>query len=130
MDRSEVSDTIAPIAVTWPLYHLALRQYNTIQLKKLGKELILPRPFPPENGVFEPRIFQSNSFAVGTTRESTLHPDYWEREDQFLAEVNLEDLKSTLGANQEYWLLAIRMAREASRQRRNQQTMHPSWTNT
>jgi hypothetical protein len=24
---------------------------NTIQLKKLGKELILPRPFSPENGV-------------------------------------------------------------------------------
>jgi hypothetical protein len=49
-------------------------QYNTIQLKKLGKELILPRPFSPETD-FEPRIFQSNSFAVGTTRESTLHPD-------------------------------------------------------
>jgi hypothetical protein len=37
-----------------------------------------------------------------------------EREDQFPAEVNLEDMESTLGANQEYWLLAIctREARE------------------
>ena len=56
--------------------------------------------------------------------------DDLEREDQFLAEVNLEDLESTLGANQEYWLLAIRKAREASRLRRIQQTTHPSWANT
>jgi hypothetical protein len=54
----------------------------------------------------------------------------WEREDQFLAEVNLEDLEGTSGANQEYWLLAIRTAREASRLRHIQQTMHPSWANT
>jgi hypothetical protein len=54
----------------------------------------------------------------------------WEREDQFLAEVNLEDLESTSGANQEYWLLAIRTAREAARLRRIQQTTNPSWTNT
>jgi hypothetical protein len=54
----------------------------------------------------------------------------WEREDQFLAEVNLEDLESTSGANQEYWLLAISTAREAARLRRIQQTTHPSWTNT
>jgi hypothetical protein len=26
-------------------------RYNTIQLKKLGKELILPRPFSPGSGV-------------------------------------------------------------------------------
>ena len=54
----------------------------------------------------------------------------WEREDQFLAEVNLEDLEGTSGANQEYWLLAIRTAREASRLRHIQQTMNPSWANT
>ena len=54
----------------------------------------------------------------------------WEREDQFLAEVNLEDLEGTSGANQEYWLLAIRTAREASRLRNIQQTTHPSWANT
>ena len=53
----------------------------------------------------------------------------WEREDQFLAEVNLEDLESTSGANQEYWLLAIRTAREAARLRRNQQTTQPRLEN-
>ncbi len=35
-------------------------------------------------------------------------------EDQYLAEVNLEDLESTTGKRQEYWLVAIRAAREAS----------------
>jgi hypothetical protein len=41
----------------------------------------------------------------------------WEREDRYLAEVNLEDLESTSGVNQQYWLLAIRTAREAKRLR-------------
>jgi hypothetical protein len=35
-------------------------------------------------------------------------------EDQYLAEVNLEDLESTSGERQEYWLIAIRTARKAS----------------
>ena len=42
----------------------------------------------------------------------------WEdlvEEDQYLAEVNLEDLEHTLGEQQEYWLVAIQAAREASR---------------
>jgi hypothetical protein len=42
----------------------------------------------------------------------------WEREDRYLAKVNLEDLECTSGNNQEYWLLAIRTAREAARLRR------------
>ena len=42
----------------------------------------------------------------------------WEREDRYLADVNLEDLEYTSGNNQEYWLLAIRTAREATRLRR------------
>jgi hypothetical protein len=33
-------------------------------------------------------------------------------EDQFLAEVNLEDLEASSGERQEYWLLAIRAARK------------------
>jgi hypothetical protein len=41
----------------------------------------------------------------------------WEREDRYLAEVNLEDLESTSGVNQQYWLLAIRTAREVKRLR-------------
>ena len=35
-------------------------------------------------------------------------------EDQYLAEINLDDLESSLGERQEYWLLAICAAREAS----------------
>jgi hypothetical protein len=35
-------------------------------------------------------------------------------EDQYLAEVNLKDLESTTGERQEYWIVAICAAREAS----------------
>jgi hypothetical protein len=35
------------------------------------------------------------------------------KEDQYLAEVNLEDLETSSGEQQEYWLVAIRTAREA-----------------
>jgi hypothetical protein len=35
-------------------------------------------------------------------------------EDQYLAEVNLEDLESITGERQEYWLVAICAAQEAS----------------
>jgi hypothetical protein len=40
-------------------------------------------------------------------------------EDQYLAEVNLEDLEQSSGEKQRYWPLSIRAALEASRQRRN-----------
>ena len=39
----------------------------------------------------------------------------WEdltEEDQYLAEVNLEDLEHTSGKQQEYWLVAIQAAQE------------------
>ncbi len=42
----------------------------------------------------------------------------WEdlvEEDQYLVEVNLEDLEHTSGKRQEYWLVAIQVAWEASR---------------
>ncbi len=35
-------------------------------------------------------------------------------EDQYLAEINLDDLETSSGECQEYWLLAICTAREAS----------------
>jgi hypothetical protein len=38
-------------------------------------------------------------------------------EDEYLVEVNLEDLENTNGERQEYWLVAICAAREASRLR-------------
>ena len=42
-------------------------------------------------------------------------------EDKYLLEVNLEDLETTNGEGQEYWLLAIRAAREACRLRRTRE---------
>ena len=38
-------------------------------------------------------------------------------EDQYLAEVNLEDLEQSSSERQQYWLASIRAAREASRLR-------------
>jgi hypothetical protein len=35
------------------------------------------------------------------------------QEDQYLAEVNLEDVETSSGEQQEYWLVAIHAAREA-----------------
>jgi hypothetical protein len=49
----------------------------------------------------------------------------WEgllEEDQYLAEVNLEDLEHTSGERQEYWLLVIQAAQEAIRLQRLSQT--------
>ena len=36
-----------------------------------------------------------------------------EPEDRFLLEINLEDLETSSGETQEYWLMAILAAREA-----------------
>ena len=44
-------------------------------------------------------------------------------EDQYLSEVNLEDLETSSGERQEYWLMAIKAAREASRLRVLQRQM-------
>jgi hypothetical protein len=35
-------------------------------------------------------------------------------EDQWLVEVNLEDMESTAGEQEEYWLMAMKAAREAA----------------
>ena len=44
----------------------------------------------------------------------TLGPEGLEEEDQFLLECNFNDLLSTTGKHQGYWLLGIQAAREAS----------------
>ncbi len=44
----------------------------------------------------------------------TLDPKGLSEEDRFLLECNFEELTSTSGEQQEYWLLAIQAAREAS----------------
>ncbi len=40
-----------------------------------------------------------------------------EEADKYLLEINLEDLETTSGKTQEYWLLSIRTAREYQRLR-------------
>jgi len=46
-----------------------------------------------------------------------LGPEGLSEEDRFLLECNFDELTSTSGEQQEYWLLAIQAAREASRLR-------------
>ncbi len=43
-------------------------------------------------------------------------------DDKFLLEINLDDLESTSGETQEYWLLAIQAAREARLLRQQEAT--------
>jgi hypothetical protein len=45
----------------------------------------------------------------------TLGLESLKEEDRFLLECNFDDLTTTTGEHQEYWLLAIQAAREASR---------------
>jgi hypothetical protein len=44
----------------------------------------------------------------------TLGPNTLAEEDRFLLGCNFDDLMTTTGEHQEYWLLAIKAAREAS----------------
>lgn len=44
----------------------------------------------------------------------SLGVDILSKEDRFLLKCNFDDLATTVGEFQEYWLLAIRAAREAS----------------
>ena len=43
-----------------------------------------------------------------------LGPDWLDKQDQFLLECNFDKSITTAGEDQEYWLLAIPAAREAS----------------
>ena len=51
-------------------------------------------------------------------------------EDKYLLEVNLEDMETTSGERQEYWLLAIRAAREACRLKAQQADSNVNGRNT
>jgi hypothetical protein len=44
----------------------------------------------------------------------SLGPDDLTKEDQFLLECNFDDITTTSGEAQDYWLLGIQAAREAS----------------
>ena len=48
------------------------------------------------------------------------------QEDRYLMEINLEDMESTLGERQEYWLLAITAARKANILREQQRLARDS----
>ena len=45
-----------------------------------------------------------------------------EERNKYLMEINLEDLVNASDENQQYWLLAIRVARESSRLRTHNRT--------
>jgi len=51
-----------------------------------------------------------------------------EEDDLYLMEINLEDLESTSGEHQAYWLLAVQAARDAFRLRRQQSSTSSSST--
>jgi hypothetical protein len=46
-------------------------------------------------------------------KQQSLGPQDLQEEDQYLAEVNVEELEVLLGERQEYWLIAIQTARKA-----------------
>jgi hypothetical protein len=48
------------------------------------------------------------------------------QEDKYLMEINLEDMETMLGERQEYWLLAVTAAREASLLQQQQRLAHDS----
>ena len=49
-----------------------------------------------------------------------------EERNKYLMEINLEDLVNASDENQQYWLLAIRVARESSRLRTDNRTRPPA----
>ncbi len=44
-----------------------------------------------------------------------ISPEGLDEQDRFLLECNFDEMATTTGEDQEYWLLAIQAAREASR---------------
>ena len=58
-------------------------------------------------------------------KHQELGTDSLEEGDKYLMDINLEDLENTPGENQQYWLLAIRAARESSRLRAQNRTRPP-----
>ena len=60
---------------------------------------------------------------IGKRQE--LVTDSLEEGDTYLMESNLEDLENTSGEKQQYWLLAIRAARELRRLRAKNRTRPP-----
>ena len=58
-------------------------------------------------------------------KQQEIGTDSLEEGDKYLMEINLEDLENTSGKKKQYWLLAIRAARESSRLRAQNITRPP-----
>ena len=62
------------------------------------------------------------TWSLAIEEQLELGEDGLEEEDKYLLEIKLDDLGSTSGEVQHYWLLAIRSARQAYSLRRQQPT--------
>ena len=58
-------------------------------------------------------------------KQQELSTDSLEEGDKYVMEINLEDLENTSGEKQQYWLLAICVARKLSRLRTHNRTRPP-----
>ena len=59
-------------------------------------------------------------------KQQELCTDSLEEGDKYLMEINIDDLENTSGKKQQYWLLAIRAARESSRLKTYNKTGAPA----
>ena len=72
------------------------------------------RPSPqPHHG--DVNILKKEVLQKEIKHQLTLGPEGLAEEDRFLLECNLDNLTTTTGEHQEYWLLAIQAAREVPR---------------
>ena len=65
---------------------------------------------------------QKEEIQMEIEKQQELGSDTLEEGDKYLMEINLEDMENTSGERQQYWLLAIRAAREASTLRAHNRT--------
>ena len=65
---------------------------------------------------------QKEEIQMEIEKQQELGSDTLEEGDKYLMEINLEDMENTSGERQQYWLLAIRAAREASTLRARNRT--------
>ena len=63
---------------------------------------------------------------TGILKKQELGTNAMEEREKYLMEINLEDLENTSGERQQYWLLAIRAAREASKLMAHPRTRPPT----
>ena len=82
------------------------------------------------------KVHDTIAGVLATERKEVLQADIEEQqdlgaeglaeEDRYLLEINLEDLETTSGEKQTYWLLAIKAAREARKLRATDSQLQPN----